>query len=108
MARKSKPPCCAPEDVPSLSGNVGEDLAVISKAMSHPARVKMMQILAESGTCLSGNLAEQVDLAPSTASEHLRMLKEAGLVQGTIDGPRRCYCVNPKTLQYWKQLVTGL
>lgn len=108
MAKKSETSSCAPEGVPTLSGNARDDLALLSKAMGHPARVKIMQILAASGTCLSGSLADQVELAPSTASEHLRMLKEAGLVQGTIDGPRRCYCVNPKTLGYWKRLVTDL
>lgn len=108
MPKKPKSACCTPEDVPALTGDVGDDLALLSKAMGHPARVMIMQILAKSGTCLSGSLADQVDLAPSTVSEHLRMLKEAGLVQGTIDGPRRCYCVNPKTLNYWKRLVTDV
>ncbi len=100
--------CCAPEDVPALTGDRTNDLAVLSKAMGHPARVQIVEILVKAGTCLSGSLAEQVHLAPSTASEHLRMLKEAGLVQGTVDGPRRCYCINPKTLSYWKSLITGL
>lgn len=106
MAKSNE--CCMPEDVPALTGEPGDDLALLSKALGHPVRVMIMRILTEAGTCLSGSLAERVALAPSTVSEHLRMLKEAGLVQGSIDGPRRCYCVNPKTLAYWKRLVTQL
>lgn len=106
MAKTDSPECCLPADVPALTGNGGDDLAILSKAMGHPARVLIMKILVENGTCLSGSLADQIDLAPSTVSEHLRLLKEAGLVQGTIDGPRRCYCVNQDTLAYWKRLAS--
>lgn len=108
MATKRDESCCAPEGVPSLTGDVTDDLAALCKALAHPARVKIMLILVKSGSCLSGSLADQVDLAPSTVSEHLRMLKEAGLVQGTIDGPRRCYCINRAAVDYLKRLAKSL
>jgi len=104
----NKAACCAPDDVPGLVGHREEDLSIICKALGHPARVKMLTILTEFGTCLSGSLADEINLAPSTVSEHLRILKASGLVQGTIDGPRRCYCVNLQTLEYFKMIVKNL
>jgi ArsR family transcriptional regulator, arsenate/arsenite/antimonite-responsive transcriptional repressor len=98
---------CVPESFPT-SGNAEDDLGILCKALGHPARVKIMRILATNGTCISGDLASEVGLAPSTVSEHLRILKEGGLIQGAIDGPRRCYCINADTLRYWKTLQTEL
>lgn len=99
--------CCAPEGVPT-TGVFEDDLGGLCKALGHPARVRIVRILSEKGTCISGDLAGSLDLAPSTVSEHLRILKETGLVQGTIDGPRRCYCVNPKALKHLKDLLRQL
>ena len=82
-----------------------EDLGELCKAMGHAARVRMIRILLEKGECISGDLADEFPLAQSTVSEHLRILKDAGLVKGTIDGPRRCYCVNEERLNYFKSLV---
>jgi ArsR family transcriptional regulator len=97
-------PCCAPED-PRFSGDFAEDLSGLCKALAHPARVKLVRMLTDQGTCISGDLADAMDLAPSTVSEHLRILKESGLVAGTIDGPRRCYCVNPLAVKYLKKML---
>jgi ArsR family transcriptional regulator len=85
-----------------------EDFAAICKALGHPARVRLLTILIDKGSCISGDLAEEFSLAQSTVSEHLRILKEAALVQGTIDGPKRCYCVNHETLDHLKDLVASL
>jgi len=82
-----------------------EDLGDLCKALGHPVRVRLIRILLDKGECISGDLAEDFSLAQSTVSEHLRILKEAGLVQGTIDGPRRCYCVNEERLNYFRSLV---
>ncbi len=82
-----------------------EELGNLCKALGHPARVRLLRILIEKGECISGDLAEEFSLAQSTVSEHLRILKEAGFVQGTIDGPRRSYCVNGETLERFKGLV---
>lgn len=85
-----------------------EALAIICKALGHPARVKILQILISKDSCIAGDLAGEFELAQSTVSEHLRLLKEAGLIQGTIDGQRRCYCVNPAVLKLFKSLVRAL
>lgn len=82
-----------------------EELGNLCKALGHPARVRLLRILIEKGECISGDLAEEFSLAQSTVSEHLRILKEAGFVQGTIDGPRRFYCVNSNVLDRFKRMV---
>jgi len=107
VASSKKNDCCPPAGVPT-KGSFEEDLGALCKALGHPARVKIIRILSEKGTCISGDLAEAIDLAPSTASEHLRILKEAGLVQGTIEGPRRCYCVNADAMGYVRKLLGEL
>lgn len=104
MVKKADKECCPPEGVRS-SGNFDEDLSSLCKALGHPARVRLVRLLAEKGTCISGDLADAMDLAPSTVSEHLRILKEAGVVQGTIDGPRRCYCINNGALDFARRLL---
>lgn len=85
-----------------------ESLGNLCKALGHPARVRLLRILIDKGTCISGDLAEEFSLAQSTVSEHLRILKEAGLVKGAIDGPRRCYCVNAETLALFKEMVDSI
>lgn len=107
MAKKLDQSCCAPEGITS-SGNFGEDLSLLCKALGHSARVRIIQLLAKQGSCISGDLAEAVELAPSTVSEHLRILKEAGFIQGTVDGPKRCYCLNKGVLAYVQQLINKI
>lgn len=85
-----------------------EELAVYCKALGHPVRIKLVRILISKGECISGDLADEFSLAQSTVSEHLRILKDAGLVQGVIDGPRRCYCVNGEILNHLKAMIAGL
>jgi ArsR family transcriptional regulator len=69
-------------------------LAVRLKALAHPARLEILRLLAERGTCVCGAIVEVMPLAQATVSQHLKVLKEAGLVRGTIDGPRSCYCID--------------
>jgi ArsR family transcriptional regulator len=107
MKKRNTKECCAPASFPTAGSN-DEDLSNLSKALGHSARVKIIRHLAQEGVCISGDLAEVVDLAPSTVSEHLRILKEAGLVSGTIDGPKRCYCVNASALKYFESLLSNL
>ena len=102
------PTCTPPRKTRRRRGPADEELATLCKALGHPARVRILRILCEKGACISGDLAEEFELAQSTVSEHLRILKEAKLVQGTIDGPRRCYCVDPGTLELLKELVAEL
>ena len=85
-----------------------EALGMLARALGHPARVTIVKTLIKKGTCLTGSLAEELPLAASTVSEHLRILREAGIVQGTVDGPKRCYCTNTKTINYLKKLINEL
>ena len=85
-----------------------EDFSELCKALGHASRVRLIRILLERGQCISGDLAEEFHAAPSTVSEHLRILKNVGLIEGIIDGPRRCYCVSEERLQQFKSLVEKL
>ncbi len=69
-------------------------LAEMAKALSHPARVAILRMLAKRGTCVCGEIVEDLPLSQSTVSQHLKALKEAGLIRGTIEGPRSCYCLD--------------
>lgn len=84
------------------------ELAGLAKALGHPARVAILRQLAEEGACVCGRIVAALPLAQATVSQHLKVLKDAGFVQGEIDGPRICYCVNPKTLKRFRQLVNEL
>lgn len=76
-------------------------LAQLLKAMAHPARIAILQQLMKSETCICGDLVDELGLAQATISQHLKELKNAGLIQGTIEGASVCYCINPET---WKKL----
>jgi ArsR family transcriptional regulator, arsenate/arsenite/antimonite-responsive transcriptional repressor len=70
------------------------------RALANPARFRIVQILAARNACVCGELVEDLPLAQSTVSEHLKVLKDAGIVQGTIEGPNTCYCLEPEALQF--------
>ncbi|MCP4810368.1 MAG: winged helix-turn-helix transcriptional regulator [Proteobacteria bacterium] len=84
-----------------------ERLGELTKALGHPVRVRILKTLMSAGCCV-GDLVDQIPLAQSTISQHLRVLKDAGLVMGTVDGPRRCYCTNPAVLQELAAAITSL
>ena len=67
--------------------------AAYMKALGHPVRVQIVQQLTKHGACFSGDISAELPVAASTASQHLKILKEAGVITGTVDGPRRCYCI---------------
>lgn len=111
MAGKATP-CCEPvsddrnlTQAPSVNP---EELARLAWALAHPARVKIIAILLARSTCVCGELVDAMPLAQSTVSQHLKILKESGLVQGEIDGPKVCYCVNKATFARLKELVAAL
>ncbi len=93
---------------PNVITERDEELAALARALSHPARVAIVRHLASSGTCVCGAIVEVLPLAQATVSQHLKVLKEAGLVQGEVDGPRTCYCVNPETVKRFQSLVASL
>jgi ArsR family transcriptional regulator len=82
--------------------------AQLAQALGHPARVAIVRLLQERKTCLCGDIVEVLPLAQSTVSQHLKMLKEAGWIEGEVDGPRVCYCLNPQTLKKFKSLIKTL
>ncbi|MDE3252246.1 MAG: helix-turn-helix transcriptional regulator [Bacteroidota bacterium] len=71
-----------------------QQLATFAKALAHPARIAILKILAAQNECICGKIVEVLPLAQSTVSQHLKELKTAGLIKGTIDGPKSCYCIN--------------
>lgn len=79
-------------------------LAGMMKALGHPARIAIIQYLVKAQACICGDLVEELGLAQATISQHLKELKNAGLIQGTIEGTSVCYCINPKV---WNQYRTA-
>lgn len=70
------------------------DLAEAARALGHPGRLAILEVLASRNTCNCGELVDEIPLAQATVSQHLKVLKSAGLIQGTIEGPRMCYCID--------------
>ena len=101
-----------PEEPDSLRPVEGkeadEELAMLSKALGHPARVQIMRMLVRREACICGDIVDELPLAQSTVSQHLKVLKEARLIRGEIDGPRVGYCVEPRTMRRLKALVGSL
>jgi DNA-binding transcriptional ArsR family regulator len=79
-------------------------LAQMMKALAHPARIAILQHLIKAQACINGDLVNELGLAQATISQHLKELKNAGLIQGTIEGTSVCYCIDPKV---WKQYKTA-
>lgn len=80
-------------------------LAVMLKAIAHPARIAILQQIIKANACICGDLVDELGLAQATISQHLKELKNAGIIQGTIDGVSVCYCIDPKT---WESLGNEL
>lgn len=72
-------------------------LAQLFKAIAHPARIAILQRILASTSCICGNLVDELGLAQATISQHLKELKNVGIIQGTIEGVSVCYCINPQT-----------
>ncbi len=98
------------DDVPAVPDTTAPDqeLAGLARALSHPARVRILRILIARSSCICGQIVDEFPLAQSTISQHLKVLKEAGLVQGEIDGPKVCYCVQPAALRRLRCLIAEL
>lgn len=84
-------------------------MAILAKAMGHPARVAIMEYLAKSNQCVCGDIVEQLPLAQPTVSQHLKELKQAGLIKGTVEGTSVCYCMDERGVEdlhiYLKELA---
>ena len=82
-----------------------QETARFAKALSHPARLAIMRHLAQSKSCYSGNIADELPLSRTTVSQHLMELKRAGLIKGEIEGTKICYCINPDVFERCKTLL---
>jgi ArsR family transcriptional regulator len=82
--------------------------ARLAWAIAHPARVQILRLLISRDACICGEIVDQLPLAQSTVSQHLKILKESGLIQGEIVGPKVCYCMNAERLDQLKGFVAEL
>lgn len=103
--------CCppiVPLDTDADALKLADDLARISKALAHPIRVRIVKLLLARQACLCGQIVDELPVSQATVSQHLKVLKEAGLVRGEIDGPRVCYCADRAALARHVELLTAL
>ncbi len=88
------------------------DMATIAKALGHPARIAIMDYLLKTDSCICGDIVNELSLAQPTVSQHLKELKNADLIQGTIEGTAICYCINEKAMakiqHYFTQMMAKL
>ena len=111
--KRTKAICCPTDasqpDLRAVEGPQADaELATLAKALGHPARIKILRLLSRRSTCVCGQIVAEVGLAQSTVSQHLKVMKEACIIQGEIDGPRVCYCLDPRTLRRLKALVGSI
>ncbi len=88
-------------------GEEEQALAELAKALAHPARIAILKEVARRQSCICGEIVEVLPLAQSTVSQHLKELLRAGLITGTVDGVKSCYCINRKTFQRFEQMLVG-
>lgn len=80
-------------------------LADLAKALGHPARIAILEFLARSNSCMCGDIVDELPLSQSTVSQHLRELKNVGLIKGDIEGTRVCYCIDNRVLEQARRLM---
>ena len=112
-SQSNRDECCPPvsqvSDLRPVEGEeADEELAALAKALGHPARVKIVRILLRRNACVCGDIVDELPLAQSTVSQHLKVLKDAGLIRGEVDGPRVCYCIETRALRRLRALVGAL
>lgn len=87
-------------------------IATIAKALGHPARIAIIEYLMKAGECICGDIVNELPLAQPTVSQHLKALKEAGIIKGNIEGNSICYCIDPKAVDtistYFSKMTTTL
>ena len=106
--QKTKSVCCDDAAVALPADSSAEQLAQLAWAVAHPARVRIVRLLISRQACVCGEIVDKLPLAQSTVSQHLKILKESGLIQGEVDGPKVCYCINPQKLRELKLLIAKL
>lgn len=93
---------------PAVPAAEADAIAAVAKALAHPARVRIIAFLLSRPGCIGGDIVDEVGLAQSTVSEHLRILKASGLVVGTIEHPRICYSLDPSVLAPMRSLIGAI
>ena len=88
--------------------NTQVNIADLCKAMAHPARVAIVQYLLTRTDCVCGDIVDELPLSQSTVSQHLKELKKVGLIQGTVSGPKVCYCINPDTWEEFSSMISPI
>ena len=83
------------------------EMAAMAKAIAHPARIAILQYLVKKNACVCGDIVEELGLAQATTSQHLKELKNAGIIQGNIEGVSVCYCINPTVWKTYRALFTS-
>ncbi|HRG38616.1 MAG TPA: metalloregulator ArsR/SmtB family transcription factor [Bacteroidia bacterium] len=83
-------------------------IAKYAKALAHPARVAILQLLIKKQACICGDIVDELPLSQSTVSQHLKELKEAGLIKGDIEGVKVCYCIDEKEWENAKNYINDL
>lgn len=83
-------------------------IAGYAKALAHPARIAILDVLIKKQSCICGDIVEELPLSQSTVSQHLKELKEAGLIKGEIEGVKVCYCIDEKEWEQAKKYLNGL
>ena len=106
--RNTKLDCCDGATVTLPADESDGKLAQLAWAVAHPARVRIVRLLMNRKACVCGEIVDNLPLAQSTVSQHLKILKESGLIEGEVDGPKVCYCINPQKLQQLKSLIARL
>lgn len=108
MAKKSNTKLCDSTPAQLEADPTAEEFSRLAWAIAHPARVQIVRLLIGRDACMCGEIVNCLPLAQSTVSQHLKILKESGLIQGEVDGPKVCYCINPIQLKRLKTLVADL
>jgi len=85
-----------------------DEFARLAKALAHPVRVKIVRLLQERGTCVRGDLSDELPVSETTIWQHLKVLKDASVIKGDIDGPKLCYCLNGGVLRRLAELVAEI
>ena len=106
--QRAKKRACDPRPVSLPDDASAEELAQLAWAVAHPARVRIVRLLINREACVCGEIVAELPLAQSTVSQHLKILKTTGMIQGEIDGPKVCYCINAEKLERLKQLIEAL
>lgn len=102
------PKCCPPPLPIDPAADPDEETARLAKALGHPARVRILRFLLEREECVVGAIVDELPLAQSTVSQHLKVLREAGLIHGEVDGPRICYCADGTRVERLTGLLDAL